>query len=169
MDKFKQQFSIVNLAQQDIPFVHEDVKGRSHWVQVGLKLTDDFFFTINGAYNTSSTNAACIEGIADLIFGKGVYTKNEGFAETLKKILPQEELKKVIFDLKLFGNGTGVIAIEKGLKFNFKNLTPTSVSSNTLLFANTVGSGNTGLYVVNSSNGDELVGKTRAIGFNIMI
>jgi hypothetical protein len=72
-------------------------------------------------------------------------------------------------DLKLFGNGTGVIAIEKGLKFNFKNLTPTSVSSNTLLFANTVGSGNTGLYVVNSSRGDELVGKTRAIGFNIMI
>ena len=72
-------------------------------------------------------------------------------------------------DLKLFGNGTGVIAIEKGLKFNFKNLTPASVSSNTLLFANTVGSGNTGLYVVNSSRGDELVGKTRAIGFNIMI
>jgi len=106
MDKFKQQFSIVNLAQQDIPFVHEDVKGRSHWVQVGLKLTDDFFFTINGAYNTSSTNAACIEGIADLIFGKGIYTKNEGFTETLKKILPQEELKKVIFDLKLFGNAT---------------------------------------------------------------
>lgn len=106
MDKFKQQFSIVNLAQQDIPFVHEDVKGRTHWVQVGLKLTDDFFFTINGAYNTSSTNAACIEGISDLIFGKGIYTKNEGFVETLKKILPQEELKKVIFDLKLFGNAT---------------------------------------------------------------
>jgi len=72
-------------------------------------------------------------------------------------------------DLKLYGNGSGVIAIQQGLKFNFKNLTPASVSNNTLLFGNTVGSGNTGLYVVNSSRGDELVGKTRAIGFNIMI
>jgi hypothetical protein len=72
-------------------------------------------------------------------------------------------------DLKLYGNGAGVIAIQQGLKFNFKNLTPASVSNNTLLFGNTVGSGNTGLYVVNSSRGDELVGKTRAIGFNIMI
>ena len=104
MDKQKQMFSIVNLAQQDIPFVSEDVKSRTQWVQVGLKLTDDFFFTVNAAYNTSSTNAACIEGIADLIFGKGIYTKNEAFAEALKKILPQEDLKKVIFDLKLFGN-----------------------------------------------------------------
>jgi len=72
-------------------------------------------------------------------------------------------------DLKLYGNGSGVISLDKGLKFNFKNLTPASVSNNTLLFSNTVGSGNTGLYVVNSSRGDELVGKTRAIGFNIMI
>lgn len=73
-------------------------------------------------------------------------------------------------DLTLYGNGTtGVVAIQQGLKFNFKNLTPASVSNNTLLFSNTVGSGNTGLYVVNSSRGDELVGKTRAIGFNIMI
>ena len=72
-------------------------------------------------------------------------------------------------DLLLYGNGNGVVSITQGLKFNFKNLTPASVSNNTLLFSNTVGSGNTGLYVVNSSRGDELVGKTRAIGFNLMI
>ena len=106
MDKFKQNFSIVNLAQQDVPFVNEDVKSRTQWVQVGLKLTDDFFFMVNAAYNTSTTNAACIEGISDLIYGKGLYTKNEAFSEVLKKILPQEELKKTIFDLKLFGNAT---------------------------------------------------------------
>lgn len=72
-------------------------------------------------------------------------------------------------DLRLYGNGAGVISLSQSLKFNFQNLTPASVSNNTLLFSNTVGSGNTGLYVVNSSRGDELVGKTRAIGFNIMI
>jgi len=104
--KFKQNFSIVNLNQQDVPFVNEDVKSRTQWVQVGLHHTDDYFFKLNEAYNTSTTNAACIEGISDLIYGKGLYTKNAGFADTLKKILPQEELKKTIFDLKLFGNAT---------------------------------------------------------------
>ena len=73
-------------------------------------------------------------------------------------------------NLTLYGNGaTGVVNIQQGLKFNFKNVTPASASNSTLLFANTIGSGNTGLFVVNSSKGDELVGKTRAIGFNIMI
>jgi hypothetical protein len=105
-NKFNQNFSIVNLGQQDVPYVNEDVKSRTQWVQVGIKLTDDFFFMVNNAYNTSTTNAACIEGISDLIYGKGLYTKNEGFSETLKKIIPQEELKKAVFDLKLFGNAT---------------------------------------------------------------
>ena len=104
--KFRQNFSIVNLGQQDIPFVNEDVKSRTQWVQVGLHFTDDFFFKLNEAYNTSTTNAACIEGISDLIYGKGMYTKNAAFGDTLKKLLPQEELKKTIFDLKLFGNAT---------------------------------------------------------------
>lgn len=73
-------------------------------------------------------------------------------------------------DLKLYGNGANAsVYIEKGLKFNFKNITPASVSNSTLIFANTIGGGNTGLFVVNSSKGDELVGKTRAIGFNLMI
>lgn len=104
--KFTQQFSIVNLNQQDIPYVNEDVKSRTQWVQVGINMTDDFFFMLNQAYNTSTTNAACVEGIADLIYGKGLYSKNEVFSEALKKILPQEELKKTVFDLKLFGNAT---------------------------------------------------------------
>jgi hypothetical protein len=105
-NKYKQNFSIVNLNQQDIPYVNEDVKSRTQWVQVGIHMTDDFFFKVNEAYNTSTTNAACIEGIADLIYGKGMYTKNAAFSETLKQLLPQEELKKATFDLKLFGNAT---------------------------------------------------------------
>ena len=73
-------------------------------------------------------------------------------------------------NLTLYGNGSNAsVNIQQGLKFNFKNVTPASASNSTLLFANTIGSGNTGLFVVNSSKGDELVGKNRAIGFNIMI
>jgi capsid portal protein len=100
----KQAFSIVNLGSQDIPQILEDTKTRLQWVPLGVFGHDDFFQMLTLAHTTSTTNAACIEGIADLIFGKGLYSKNEIFNQTLQKILPQEELKRVSFDLKLYGN-----------------------------------------------------------------
>lgn len=103
--KFKESFSVVSLAQQDIPVVTEDTKTRHSWVPVGINGHDDFFDIITEGYNSSTTNAAAIEGIADMIFGKGIYSKNEEFQSALEKILPQEELKRVSFDLKLYGNG----------------------------------------------------------------
>jgi len=105
MNKGYQNFSVVNLAQQDVPVIREDTKTRYNWVPFGIGLQDDFYPEVTAAYNTSTTNAACIEGISDLIFGKGLYTKNEGFTDVLAKIVPQEELKRAIFDLKLYGNG----------------------------------------------------------------
>jgi hypothetical protein len=102
--KEKQSFSVVNLTSQDIPIVVEDTKTRYQWVPVGIITPDDFFQNITDSYTTSTTNAACIEGIADLIFGKGLYAKNEGFQTVLDKLIPQEEIKRVIFDLKLYGN-----------------------------------------------------------------
>ena len=105
MNKSYQNFSVVNLAQQDVPVIREDTKTRYNWVPFGIGLQDDFYPEVTAAYNTSTTNAACIEGIADLIFGKGIYTKNAGFTDALAKLVPQEELKRAIFDLKLYGNG----------------------------------------------------------------
>jgi hypothetical protein len=105
MNKSYQNFSVVNLAQQDVPVIREDTKTRYNWVPFGIGLQDDFYPEVTAAYNTSTTNAACIEGISDLIFGKGLYTKNAGFTDALAKIVPQEELKRAIFDLKLYGNG----------------------------------------------------------------
>jgi hypothetical protein len=105
MNKQVQNFSVVSLAQQDVPVITEDVKTRYNWVPFGVRMQDDFFPIITMAFQTSTTNAACIEGIADLIFGKGIYTKNEGFTENLAKLIPQEELRRAVFDLKLYGNG----------------------------------------------------------------
>ena len=105
MNKGYQNFSVVNLAQQDVPVIREDTKTRYNWVPFGIATQDDFYPEVTAAYNTSTTNAACIEGISDLIFGKGIYTKNEGFTDALAKLVPQEELKRAIFDLKLYGNG----------------------------------------------------------------
>jgi hypothetical protein len=105
MNKSYQNFSVVNLAQQDVPVITEDTKTRYSWVPFGVYMQDDFFPLVTEAYQTSTTNAACIEGVSDLIFGKGLYTKNLAFTDQLSKLLPQEETKRVIFDLKLYGNG----------------------------------------------------------------
>jgi len=104
MDK-KQNFSVVQLQQQDVTAVFEDIKTRYDWVPVGILGQDDYFQLITDAFNTSTTTSACVEGIADLIFGKGLYSKNEAFKAILPKLIPQEESKRVAFDLKLYGNG----------------------------------------------------------------
>jgi hypothetical protein len=96
---------VVNLSQQEIPVVYEDTKTRQQWVPVGIISPDDFFQNVTDAYNNSSTNAACVEGIADMIYGKGLYSKNIQFQPILDKLIPQEEIKRVAFDLKLYGNG----------------------------------------------------------------
>ena len=98
------KFSVINLSQQDIPIISEDTKTRYSWVPLGIMDQDDFFPIITDSFNTSTTHAACVEGLADLIFGKGMYSKNEIFDNVLARIVSQEDVKKVAFDLKLYGN-----------------------------------------------------------------
>jgi hypothetical protein len=97
--------SVVNVnGNNSLPIITEDTKTRHAWVPFGVYGHDDFFDAVTLAYNTSTTNAACIEGIADLIYGKGLYSKDESFNTTLNRIIPQEDVKRAAFDLKLFGN-----------------------------------------------------------------
>ena len=96
--------SVLNLSRQEIPDITEDVKTRYDWVPVGILDRDDYFPILTDAYNTSTTNAACLEGIADLIYGKGLYSENELLNNELKSILSPDDLKRIIFDYKLYGN-----------------------------------------------------------------
>ena len=102
--KQQSKFSVVNLQSQDIPRIMEDIRTRYAWVPFGVYGQDDFFSAVTLAHNTSTTNAACIEGIADLIYGKGLYSKDPAFNALLQRLIPQEEIKRVAFDLKLYGN-----------------------------------------------------------------
>ena len=102
--KKQEQFSVLNLSRQDVPIVTEDIKTRYQWVPVGILDQDDYFGLVTEAYNTSTTNAACVDGVADLIYGKGLFTNEEGKQEKLDRIVPPEDLRKIAFDLKLYGN-----------------------------------------------------------------
>ena len=111
--KKQEQFSVLNLTRQDVPIVTEDTKTRYQWVPVGILDQDDYFGMVTEAYNTSTTNAACVEGVADLIYGKGIFTKEEGKQQQLDKIIPPEDLRKITFDLKLYGNAAWQIIWNK--------------------------------------------------------
>ena len=102
--KKQTNFSIVNITNNMLPIITEDTKTRYQWVPFGVYGHDDFFGAVTSTYNVSTTNSACIEGIADLIFGKGIYSKDEEFNKIFQKLIPQEETKRVAFDLKLYGN-----------------------------------------------------------------
>ena len=99
-----EKLSILNLSRQDVPNIIEDIKTRYSWIPVGIHHQDDFFEELTEAYNTSTTNAACIDGTADLIYGKGITSTDDEFNKQLQRILPTEDLRKVSFDLKLYGN-----------------------------------------------------------------
>jgi len=99
-----QNFSVVNLQQQEIPVVIEDSSTRHPYVPIGIISPDDFFENITEAFTNSTTTAAVVNGISDLIFGKGIYSKNSEYKDIFNKMLPQEEMKRVVFDLKLYGN-----------------------------------------------------------------
>jgi len=102
--KQAQKFAVVNVNTNQLPIITEDTKTRYQYVPFGVYGQDDFFEAVVTAWNVSTTTSACVEGIADLIYGKGLYSKSEGFDTILQKIIPQEETKRVAFDLKLFGN-----------------------------------------------------------------
>ena len=100
----QQNFAVVNVNTNQLPIIHEDTKTRYQWVPFGVFGQDDFFDSVTSAFNVSPTTSACVEGIADLIYGKGLYSKNQAFNDTLQKLIPQEETKRIAYDLKLFGN-----------------------------------------------------------------
>jgi len=102
--KGQQKFSIVNVNNNSLPIIQEDTKTRYPFVPFGVYGHDDFFDAITTAFNVSTTNSACIEGIADLVYGKGLYSRDAAFNEILQKLIPQEEVKRVAFDFKLYGN-----------------------------------------------------------------
>jgi hypothetical protein len=102
--KQTQNFAVVNVNTNVLPIISEDTKTRYPYIPFGVYGHDDFFDAVDTAFNVSTTNAACIGSIADLIYGKGLYTKNDGIKDALAKTLPQEEIKRVAFDLKLYGN-----------------------------------------------------------------
>ena len=101
----KSQFKFVQLSSYTSPVISEN--SRKGWVEYGRD--NNYFQYLIDRYNGSPTNNAVISGIIDMIFGEGIDAtdsgKNpEGYIQ-LRKLIKDSELKKVINDYYMLGNG----------------------------------------------------------------
>jgi len=97
------EFSFVNLATYTSPEIIE-VKQRD-WVQYGAD--NNYFQFLIDRYNGSPTNNACINGISQQIYGKGINAtdasrKPNEYAQMITLLNP-DMVQKVCYDLKLMG------------------------------------------------------------------
>jgi hypothetical protein len=99
---------VVNLSNGGgyiLPKVSESSRSKKAWVEYGIDSTDDFFSEIIKSYETSPTNQAAIDSSTDLIYGKGVKAKDRlDLEEYLYTLTTDDEIRKIGFDYKLFGN-----------------------------------------------------------------
>lgn len=101
----RSKISVVNLSGGYIVPKVTETKGRKRHVEIGIDGQDDFFQTLIKRYETSPTNQACIDGTTDLILGKGIKSKDsEELEDYLYRLTNEEEIRKIVFDYKMFGN-----------------------------------------------------------------
>jgi len=96
----------INLNTYTSPEIIED-KNQS-WVSYGAD--NNYYGYLNDLFNGSPTNSAAINGIAQLIAGRGVDATDSadnpsGYA-VMKKLFKEDCLHKVAIDLKLFGQAS---------------------------------------------------------------
>ena len=99
----KSAVSIVNLSSYTSPKVVES--STNEWV--GFGADNNYFQYIIDRYNGSATNNAAINGISQMIFGKGLDALNssknpESYARMIS-LLKKDDVRKNCYDLKLTG------------------------------------------------------------------
>jgi hypothetical protein len=72
-------------------------------------------------------------------------------------------------DLELFASGAGTIHLRSVVKLENEIADPSGVAGNNLLYAKTPNVGNTGLFFANTSNSDELISKSKAVFFGLIL
>ena len=108
------EIKLITLNNYVRPVLREDTMRK--WVMNGNR--NEFYQTIIDRYNGSPTNAAVINSYVDLIYGRGLYAKNQvrNVADwvKLKTVLKPKELRKIISDFELFGEFSFQITETRG-------------------------------------------------------
>ena len=103
--EYKNSIRVINLSSYQTPIIKEEYN--KEYVSFGEN--NDYFDKLIDAYLDSPTNARCINGIIDMVYGRGLESTNSDlFPEDyvrMKKLLRPREVKKLVNDYKLLGEG----------------------------------------------------------------
>ena len=107
---------IVNLASYTAPRVVE--RKHREWVEYGDD--NNYFQYLIDRYNGSATNNAIINGMAEMIYGKGIAATDSSrrpdqYAQMVS-LFSKDCMRKVVFDLKLMGQASMQIIYSKDRK-----------------------------------------------------
>lgn len=105
---------IVNLSSYNRPKIVEDKKRR--WVAYGDD--NNYYQYLIELYTNSSTNNAIINGVGNMIYGKGIDALNSSQKPdeyaALKSIFHDKCLRKISLDLKLLGEASFQVIYQNG-------------------------------------------------------
>ena len=112
--EFKNNVRFLSLSSYQTPIIKEEYN--DDYVCFGED--NDYFDRVCDLYLNSPTNATCINGISDMIFGKGLESLNsDDFPEQyvkMKSLLKPAEIKKLVKDYYLLGQGALQITYNTG-------------------------------------------------------
>lgn len=111
--KVEQSIHVIGLSSYSRPEVSET--GRNEWVDYGDE--NDYFEYLIDRYNGSPTNNASINGISEMIYGKGLdatdsEAKPTEYAE-MKQLFKKDCMKKVCYDYKMMGQAAVQVIYSK--------------------------------------------------------
>jgi hypothetical protein len=111
--EYKDSIRIVNMSSYEIPEIKE--VHNKEWVTFGMN--NDYFDKLIERYLDSPTNGRCVNGIVDMVYGRGLESTNSDlFPEDyikMKKLLRPREIKRLVNDYKLLGQGAMQLTYNK--------------------------------------------------------
>jgi len=131
--EFKNGFRVVEMNSHNLPTIKEEYN--KEWVSYLDGNGDDYFAALIERYLSSPTNSRCINGISDMIYGRGLEATNSrenpnAYAK-MKLLLKHKQVKRIVNDYKLLGQSAAQIiynknktAIVKVLHFPMETLKP---------------------------------------------
>ena len=112
----KGKIHIVNMSSYTRPEIKEQYN--RDWVEYGDD--NNYFNYLIDRYNGSATNNAAINGIAEMIYGKGLEAvdskENEKDYKEMKELFTKDCMKKICYDYKMMGQAALQIIYSKDRK-----------------------------------------------------
>ena len=96
-------FKVFHLSGYEVPKIVEN--RRNNWIEYGTD--NNYFGQLIKRYLGSPTNSRCVNGISDMIYGRGINALDSddkpGMFAEMKSILNPKDVHKIVNDLKMLG------------------------------------------------------------------